>query len=123
MYDFLMIIKEFGITIAIFCIIFILLFLIVRWLNKLDTKIKRHSHIMEEVKDDVGKIHNGCHIPIGSVKALEKKVQDLEKQDLILDGDIKKIDEHLKSLDNSINGITKDVKSVLAILIEKGINN
>jgi len=118
MYDFLMIIKEFGVTIALFCIIFILLFFIVKWLNKLDTKIKRHSHIMEEIKDDVETFHVSCHVPIGAVKDLEKKVSDLEKQDLILDGDIKKIDEHLKSLDNSIAEVNKDVKSILNHLLK-----
>lgn len=119
MYDFLMIIKEFGITIALFCIIFILIFFIIKWLNKLDTKIKRHSHIMEEIKDDIDKFHVGCHVPVGAVKDLEKKVSDLEKQDLRLDGDIKKIEEHMKAQDSSMIEIKTDVKSVLKYLLDK----
>lgn len=123
MYDFLLIVKEFGVTIALFVAVFIILYFIIKWLNKLDTKIKRHSHIMEEIKGDVETMHDRCHVPIGAVKDLEKKVSDLEKQDIRLDGDIKKIDEHLKMLDTSMSEIKADVKSVLNILIEKGINN
>lgn len=117
MYDFLMIVREFGPSVGLLILFGALGIKLVIWINKLDTKIKRHSHIMEEIKSDVENIHNRCHVPIGAVKDLEKKVSDLEKQDLRLDGDIKKIDEHMRSQDNSITEIKVDVKEILKYLM------
>ena len=73
---------------------------------------------MEEIKDDVETIHDKCHVPIGAVKDLEKKVSDLEKQDIRLDGDIRKIEDHMKAQDISMTEIKTDVKTVLKYLLD-----
>jgi len=118
MYDFLMIIKEFGPAVGLFILFGAISVKLTMWINKLDTKIKRHSHIMEEIKEDIENMHSRCHVPVGAVKDLEKKVSDLEKQDLRLDGDIKKIEEHMKSQDNSITEIKTDVKEILKHMLK-----
>lgn len=122
MYDVLMIVERWGPSAGLLILMLIIMIPVVKWLNKLDTKIKRHSHIMEEIKEDVDKIHDRCHVPVGAVRDLEKKVIALEKQDLLIDGNIKKIEEHMKAQDNSMSEIKTDIKSVLNILIERGIN-
>jgi len=103
MLDFFTLIETYGPAAGVLVIMITILIPVVNWLNKLDTKIKKHSHILEEVKEDIGAVHDRCHVPTGAVKKLEEKVTALELQDARFDGD-------LRTMNSSLGEIQKDVK-------------
>ena len=113
MYDFLMIAKEFGVFIAIIAVVLILLFFVLKWLYKLNSKIERHSTILEQMAKDISNVHDGCHIPTGAIKSLEDKVFTLQLQDESMAGELKKIEEHLKKLDQNDQKLESGINMII----------
>lgn len=121
MFDFLMIVKEWGPSVGLLILMIIIIIPVVKWINKIDNRVKDHSHIMEEIQDDVENIHIRCHVPEGAVKKLEDRVSGLELQNARLDGELNKIDEHLKTLDNSVKEVKTGINSIINHFAIKGM--
>ena len=123
MFDILLIVEKYGLSVGTLILMLFLLWAITRWINRLDTRIREHSMILEKLGGEVSDVHLGCHIPRGSIKALQEDIVALQLKDKEIDGDIKT----LVISSNQTNEYIKEMKESLTLIVNtfvlKGIDN
>ena len=112
--DIALFIEKYGLSAGIILILSIISFPLIRWIVKIDTKIKGHSHAIAEVKESMDSVHTDCHIPVGAVKALEHEVAELKRTDTKLE---ERFTEQFLSLKREMSGMRDDVKAIYQILL------
>jgi len=104
--------ENYGGTAGVLLLLGIFAIPLTRWIVTINGLVKDNIKAIKKLEEGLKDVHLGCHIPIGAVKALEDKVSDLEIKDTELDGDVKEINEHLKSLDITVDLIHKSIAKV-----------
>ena len=113
MFDILLIVEKYGLYVGTLILMLFLLWAITRWINRLDTKIREHSIILEKLNEDLGDVHSGCSIPQGAIKSLQEDIVALQLKDKEIDGDIKT----LVASSNQTNEYMKEMKESLTLIV------
>lgn len=91
--------------------------------NKKNKKIQDLETKVEALEEEVGKVHEKCHVPQNSIKKLYQKIEDLEKTDLTMDGDFKafkaEIKAEMKGLRDGQSGMQKGIDNILGHLLNR----
>jgi len=105
-------IEEYGLSAGILLLLIIVAVPLLKWIISINKLVAGNINKLDTLKERVDTFHLDCHVPVGAVKALEDKVGKLEIKDTELDGDVKEINEHLKSLDTTVELIHTSIDKV-----------
>lgn len=92
------------------------------WINKHDNTLTYHDKTIISMQETIDGIHLSCPIKPEKIENLSLKVAALELADSKIDGDLKKINQHLKSLDENMNIMRIDIKAILNHFAFKGMD-
>jgi predicted nucleic acid-binding Zn-ribbon protein len=95
---------------------------VIVWINKHDNTIEYHGEKIDSLQKELDGVHLSCPIKPERIEALGLKVTALELEDSKIDGDLKKINQHLKNLDDSMTEMRVDIKAILNHFAFKGMD-
>lgn len=117
----ILIFKEYGIIGLIAAVLGVLVFYLNRKSAKNEKRIKDLEDKSVITDDKIENFHEGCNVPADSIKKLFQAVEDLEKQDIQIDGDMKEfkaeVKAELKNLKSGQKGMQKGINSILNHLL------
>lgn len=127
--DIALFIETYGLSAGILLLLFIVSIPITKWIIKITKLVEKNVDRLDATDKAIKNIHDGCHVPVGAVRALEVKVSKLEIKDTELDGDVKEINEHLTSVDStlalihaSINKVDNKIDQMMLIQVQNAKN-
>lgn len=112
--DFFDLAKEYGVIVAIAIFLHIPPYMYL-WKNR------KMIDSIPEINEKLSNIHLQCHIPRGVLETVKSEIAELKEKDVEIDGDIRKVLEHLKGNDKAFDKLDAKVDRVLDILIKKAI--
>ena len=95
---------------------------VIVWINKHDNTIEYHGERIDSLQKELAEVHLSCPIKPEKVENLALKITALELEDSKIDGDLKKINQHLKNLDDSMTEMRVDIKAILNHFAFKGMD-
>ena len=90
---------KYGPSILILLIMAIFLKPFYKWMKGINKKQLDTDQRLRNCEEKMDSVHDGCHIPIGAMKKVEKKIEQLEAKDTQIEVDITGIRTKLDSVE------------------------